>query len=374
MDIFGQTDFRVLLLQTTDDGATLDIYAAISLAGIGMFERSAPNQTNTGGAFRPRQLYAHFDWLEIENLCYSKRALCVVVRRPASLRAKDAQRVKYKLHMDGRKSFFAFTLASEHHKFYLKLRNTYTSLQVLAQDMNISVDGLPGNGRPPEAQTEVHAKPVGIAKASSNRVVRTFKKSMLNDNRLLRLRDKFLRRSKSSASGLAEALASAAPTSRNSSASASVEECQNKENECPTSSPMMGQPTASTVPTTPTMPAASGAPGTAKWISPSRNRVLMGTRAISKSYLNKSLDCIYDSVRESRRSGDQGRIVLRKELLVAEYTSDSDGADEGDDDDDEGLSSSSRSLVLCGGGRVQPDEMNGADEAYVIRKFSDLGE
>lgn len=105
--------------QTTDDGRTLDIYAAISLAGIAMFERSSRltdrSSSSTGGdadgdAPHPdarvtfqRKLYAQFDWLEIENLCYSKRALCVVVRRPSSLRAKDSQRIKYKLRMDGRK-------------------------------------------------------------------------------------------------------------------------------------------------------------------------------------------------------------------------------------------------------------------------------
>lgn len=50
-----------------------------------------------------RKLHARFDWLEIENLSYSKRALCVLVRRPTGLRAKDRQRIKYKLKMDGEK-------------------------------------------------------------------------------------------------------------------------------------------------------------------------------------------------------------------------------------------------------------------------------
>lgn len=335
-----------------------------------MFERSAPNHHATGGgAIGPRQLYARFDWLEIENLCYSKRALCVVVRRPASLRAKDAQRIKYKLHMDGRKSFFAFTLASEHHKFYLKLRNTYTSLQVLAKDMNISLALATGPSATAPVAERSPAQPAGIVKSSSSRVVRTFKKSMLNDNRLLKLRNKFLRRSKSSAAGLEEVAAAMAGAGPND-IGATVEECQNKENECPAASVVV------TAPTTPTMPpmAAANVGGTAKWISPGRNRVLMGTRAISKTYLNKSLDCIYDSVRESRRVGGAsggrskrlGQLDGRAGVRASEYTSDSDGAE----NDDEGLSSSSRSSVLLGGGGIgcQPDAMGGADEAYVIRK------
>lgn len=48
-------------------------------------------------------MYATFDWLEIENLSYAKHALCVVVRKSESLKAKDNNRVKFKLKMDDRK-------------------------------------------------------------------------------------------------------------------------------------------------------------------------------------------------------------------------------------------------------------------------------
>lgn len=50
-----------------------------------------------------RKLYVNFDWLEIENLCYSKHILCIVVRKSESLKAKDNNRIKYKFKMDGRK-------------------------------------------------------------------------------------------------------------------------------------------------------------------------------------------------------------------------------------------------------------------------------
>lgn len=79
---------------------------AISLVGIALLERNAAGRPSSESANEPQQrtVHAHFEWLEIENLCYSKHTLCVTVRRPApSLRAKDGQRVKYKLKMDGRK-------------------------------------------------------------------------------------------------------------------------------------------------------------------------------------------------------------------------------------------------------------------------------
>jgi tyrosine-protein phosphatase non-receptor type 13 protein len=50
-----------------------------------------------------RLLYEEFDWLEIENICFSKHILCVVVRKNNSLSAKEKNRVKFKLKMDNRK-------------------------------------------------------------------------------------------------------------------------------------------------------------------------------------------------------------------------------------------------------------------------------
>lgn len=96
--------------QTGDDEIPHNVYVSISLAGIAIFQRSSRVRTdrqhdigcNSKSAYQ-RKLYAQFDWLEIENLCFSKHVLCVVVRRSESLKAKDNNRIKYKLRMDGRK-------------------------------------------------------------------------------------------------------------------------------------------------------------------------------------------------------------------------------------------------------------------------------
>lgn len=108
-----------------DDGQLVDIFLAISISGICLFERSAveatdktPSAAAAAATTSPldngcyphdsrltfrRKLFVKFEWLEIENLCYSKHILCIVVRNRESLTGKDNNRVKYKLRMDARK-------------------------------------------------------------------------------------------------------------------------------------------------------------------------------------------------------------------------------------------------------------------------------
>lgn len=97
-------------LQGTDDGLTYDVYVAVSLSGIRIFRRALTSRQDQpiknskhSKTDYQRKLYANFEWLEIENLCFSKHILCVVIRKSESLKAKDNNRVKYKFRMDGRK-------------------------------------------------------------------------------------------------------------------------------------------------------------------------------------------------------------------------------------------------------------------------------
>lgn len=86
------------------------MYVAISLGGVAIFERNLKTNVrksheeykNSKNTYQ-RHLYAYFDWLEIENICFSKHIFCIVVRKNLSLNVKDKNRVKYKLKMDGRK-------------------------------------------------------------------------------------------------------------------------------------------------------------------------------------------------------------------------------------------------------------------------------
>ncbi|EDS42478.1 conserved hypothetical protein [Culex quinquefasciatus] len=292
---------------TTEENMTLEVYVAISLSGVAIFERNlkfSPKCTqqefSNGKNSYQRHLYAFFDWLEIENICFSKHVFCVVVRRTESLSPKDKSRVKYKLRMDGRKSYFAFNLASEHHKFYMKLRNSFVSIKALSGELNIPIHD-PGrtssstDGAPPKAKLDVaqvdgeaafdakHVDKIDKPLKSTGLRVRNLKKSMLNDNRLAKLRQKFLlKRSKSSVEG-------PAPAALNQSVEIANQQNQNKENENPAGfgGSTLGLATAEVVSMSP-----DNSPKNTH--SMNRNRVKMGTRVFSTQFLNKSFDNLYD--------------------------------------------------------------------------------
>jgi len=108
----------------SDDNINYNVYIALSLNGIAIFQRNSSLTTEINDKLQiikkkykkvihnskmsyQRKLYINFDWLEIENLCYSKHILCIVVRRNESLCSKNnnhnKNRIKYKLKMDDRK-------------------------------------------------------------------------------------------------------------------------------------------------------------------------------------------------------------------------------------------------------------------------------
>lgn len=276
-----------LFSQVTDDGLNIDVYVAISLKGITIFERNVKNVLtrkhnefqNSKNAYQ-RHLYTQFEWLEIENICYTKHILCVIVHKTELFQSKSkTHRVKYKLRMDGRKSYFAFNLASEHHKFYLKLRNSFVSLRAIADELNFSLtEDKKQQSRHFVTDREESSSSYTIAtanidkplKSSTGLRVRNLKKSMLNDNRLIKLKQKFLRRTKSSAA--------TAPVTT-SFLEDDIEK-QNKENEHPRSvSNVSDLDTSGKI----------------------RNKVKMGTRAFSAQFLNKSFDNIHNTSIDSGR-------------------------------------------------------------------------
>uniref|UniRef100_A0A182W498 FERM domain-containing protein n=1 Tax=Anopheles minimus TaxID=112268 RepID=A0A182W498_9DIPT len=335
----------------TGEGMTLDVYVAISLAGVAIFERNMRYQPrasqeqqecrNGKNSFM-RHLYAFFDWLEIENICFSKHAFCVVVRRSETLGSKsDKNLVKYKLRMDGRKSYFAFNLASEHHKFYMKLRNSFISIKTLASELNIPIEqqqnsgttmlGLDEDGRKKRTVSELmdgnhrpSPDPAGFDAKNIEKIdkpfkttglrVRNLKKSMLNDNRLARLRQRFLlKRSKSTVEP-----GSAGTSALNLTVEITNQQNQNKENE----NPFLGGGDSEAVDGEGILTVAS--PGSteltqsgtlrshqsgsspsygydqSQLLSPedspktthsmNRNKVKMGTKVFSAQFLNKSFD------------------------------------------------------------------------------------
>jgi tyrosine-protein phosphatase non-receptor type 13 len=93
-----------------DDKIELNVYIGIGLNGIKIFERNngglPTSRRQNSGKSNKRMLYDEFSWVEIENICFSKQVLCIVVRKSlmrVSLGSKDKSRLKFKLKMDSRK-------------------------------------------------------------------------------------------------------------------------------------------------------------------------------------------------------------------------------------------------------------------------------
>ncbi|KAG5673931.1 hypothetical protein PVAND_003932 [Polypedilum vanderplanki] len=277
---------------TRDDKIELNVYIGIGLNGITIFERYNNNDFMTNAKrnrdarkCNKRLLYEQFDWLEIENLCFSKQIFCIVVRKlninGSSKSNKD--RIKFKLKMDSRKSFFAFGIASEHHKFYIKLKNSFMSIKSIADEMNISLSNADTN-------PELNIKIDKVTKSSGPRV-RNLKKSVLNDTRLMRLKDRFLRRSKSTVCDL----------KRNIEENAN-ENNLNREVERPQYPSMIDLSVRS--PTT-------------------RNKVKMGTRVFSSSsQLNKSFESLSENYQEMLHVDSWGALNLKHSLDEEEAKSD----------------------------------------------------
>lgn len=155
----------------------------------------------------------------------------------------------------------------------MKLRNSFVSIKSIADELNIPLtdESL--------AQPNMNTKIDKQTKSSGLRV-RNLKKSMLNDHRLMKLKDRFIKRSKSTVCEFKR----------------SVEENsnvinQNKENERPIFPSMIDL--------------------TVKSPTVTRNKVKMGTRVFSASYLNKSFDSLNEHPTELARVDSWGALCMK---------------------------------------------------------------
>ena len=157
----------------------------------------------------------------------------------------------------------------------MKLRNSFVSIKSIADELNVPLTNESF------IQPNVNIKIDKQSKTSGLRV-RNLKKSMLNDHRLMRLKDRFIKRSKSTVCEFKRS------TEENAN-----ENNQNKENERPIFPSMVDL--------------------TIK--SPIRNKVKMGTRVFSASYLNKSYDSLNENPTELTRVDSWGALCIRSEPL-----------------------------------------------------------
>lgn len=225
----------------------------------------------------------------------------------------------------------------------MKLRNSFISLKTLSDELNYPLNAdvalttnerhidkssstdhlLQQNLANVEASNPIESSDKSEKTAGSR--VEKLKKSMLNDNRLLKLRNKFLKRSKSSVTKERICL---------NPNGLSKEENQNKENECP----IIELKSQNVL------------------LSPNRNRVKMGTRAFSTQFLNKSFDNVSDI---------HGHNMYRFDLKTCTFgTCDKDFSDDGMSLTSTSLSSLYYSEKMSE--KFSPSPLS--TEAYVIRK------
>lgn len=251
----------------------------------------------------------------------------------------------------------------------MKLRNSFISLKNLSNELNIplatpsiantlssemkNIKIIPADYdihqvQEPNIDDKVQCTDVASTntfKKNATSRVKNLKKSMLNDNKLIKLRNKFLKRSKSS-SGILDVkpMDNVDDDGMSRENAGSIEENQNKENECPKQSYV-----------------------NSKFTSPNRNRVKMGTRVFSAQFLNKSFDNIYDN---------NALDVYRFEDTATEYDFRSGRRNShrklySDFDSDDNLSLKSTSLSSMYSSEKMSDFQNhhSEEDAYVIRKW-----
>lgn len=155
----------------------------------------------------------------------------------------------------------------------MKLRNSFVSIKAIADELNVPL--IDESFTQPNVNIKID-KPM----KSSGLRVRNLKKSMLNDVRLLKLKDRFIRRSKSTVCDFKRSVEENAN-----------ENNQNKENERPLFPSMVDL--------------------TIKSPAVTRNKVKMGTRVFSASYLNKSFDSLNETQPELARVDSWGALCLK---------------------------------------------------------------
>lgn len=269
----------------------------------------------------------------------------------------------------------------------MKLRDSFISLKHISNELNISLSAHRGDARPSEIipsdyesgtdrEREPQSLPCAvIADANIKMIdkqtktgtrVRNLKKSMLNDNKLIKLRNKLLRRSKSSVGISTKGAMSDAEC-------ASKEESQNKENELPKHASRFESADAEPQPL---------AASPIKLMSPNRNRVKMGTRVFSSQFLNKSFDNIFNTSVDVYRFDDElneaGPGCRRSQRDSCSHTARSSPnsaktCDEAGRSCDDGLSLKSTSLSSLYFSEKMSEKFSESpfpSEAYVIRKCS----
>lgn len=284
----------------------------------------------------------------------------------------------------------------------MQLRDSYISIKHISNELNIPLTARNGSAKtseifpsdyesstdkdssPKSAIDDKNIKIIDKQTRSTGLRVRNLKKSMLNDNKLIKLRNKLLKRSKSTV-GI-----SSSDTNRSASSNegCSKEENQNKENEFPKTETigssaclLTQQQSNQQQQQQHDQQQQQQQVSPAKLMSPNRNRVKMGTRVFSSHFLNKSFDNIYDTAIDiyqfdddlldgERLRNSSGSAVQPSESGKSDVSRNSDARNILNNTID-GLSLKSGSLSSLYYSEKMSEHFSGSplpSEAYIIRK------
>ncbi|KAG7312496.1 hypothetical protein JYU34_002015 [Plutella xylostella] len=125
----------------TRDGFCRDVWLSIGPRGVTLYSRNV-HVSEEFGSNNNRIVLQSLPWHHIHTFYYNKKCLYIMPNANSGL---SKMGVKYKLKMTDNKSYFAFWLASLHHRLYLKLYAKEDFINYLSDELSCPVnkDGSP---------------------------------------------------------------------------------------------------------------------------------------------------------------------------------------------------------------------------------------
>ncbi|XP_045774650.1 tyrosine-protein phosphatase non-receptor type 13-like [Maniola jurtina] len=115
----------------TRDGFCRDVWLSIGPRGVTLYSRTHNVSEETNSA--NRIVLQSLPWHHIHTFYYNKKSLYIM---PNSYSGLSKIGIKYKLKMPENKSYFAFWLASLHHRLYVKLYAKEDFINYLSSELN----------------------------------------------------------------------------------------------------------------------------------------------------------------------------------------------------------------------------------------------
>ncbi|CAG9565038.1 unnamed protein product [Danaus chrysippus] len=117
----------------TRDGFCRDVWLSIGPRGVTLYSRNNISEETSNTV---RIVLQSLPWHHIHTFYYNKKSLYIM---PNAYSGLSKIGIKYKLKMSDNKSFFAYWLASFHHRLYLKLYAKEDFINYLSSELNCPI-------------------------------------------------------------------------------------------------------------------------------------------------------------------------------------------------------------------------------------------